>query len=72
MPPLVRNKRFKLFFATQASIDPPTFILFVNDPELVHFSYRRYLERALREAYDFEGSAIRLVFRPRSEDDAER
>lgn len=72
MPPLVRNKRFKLFFATQASIDPPTFILFVNDPELPHFSYRRYLERALREAYDFEGSAIRLVFRPRSEDDAER
>jgi GTP-binding protein len=72
MPPLVRNKRFKLFYATQASIDPPTFILFVNDPELVHFSYRRYLERALREAYDFEGTAIRLVFRARSEDDAGR
>lgn len=72
MPPLVRNKRFKLFFATQASTDPPTFILFVNDPELVHFSYRRYLERSLREAYDFEGSAIRLVFRARSEDDAPR
>jgi GTP-binding protein len=72
MPPLVRNKRFKLFYATQASIDPPTFILFVNDPEIVHFSYRRYLERALREAYDFEGTAIRLVFRARSEDDAER
>ena len=71
-PPLVRNKRFKLFYATQASIDPPTFILFVNDPEIVHFSYRRYLERALREAYDFEGTAIRLVFRARSEDDAER
>ncbi len=72
MPPLVRNKRFKLFYATQASIDPPTFILFVNDPEVVHFSYRRYLERSLREAYDFEGSAIRLVLRARSEDDAER
>lgn len=69
MPPLVRNKRFKLLYATQASIDPPTFILFVNDPEVVHFSYRRYLERALREAYDFEGTAIRLVFRARSEDD---
>ncbi len=70
MPPLVRNKRFKLLYATQAGIDPPTFILFVNDPTLVHFSYRRYLERTLREAYDFEGTAIKLVFRSRGEDDA--
>jgi GTP-binding protein len=70
MPPLVRNKRFKLLYATQAGIDPPAFILFVNDPTLVHFSYRRYLERTLREAYDFEGTAIKLVFRSRSEDDA--
>jgi len=69
VPPLVQNKRFKLFYATQASIDPPTFILFVNDPKLVHFSYRRYLERSLRAAADFEGTAIKLVFRPRSEDD---
>ncbi len=70
MPPLVRNKRFKLLYATQAGIDPPTFILFVNDPTVVHFSYRRYLERTLREAYDFEGTAIKLVFRSRGEDDA--
>jgi len=70
MPPLVRNKRFKLLYATQAGIDPPTFILFVNDPTLVHFSYRRYLERTLREAYDFEGTAIKVVFRARSEDDS--
>jgi GTP-binding protein len=69
VPPLVRNKRFKLFYATQAGIDPPTFILFVNDPKLVHFSYRRYLERRIREAVDFEGTAIKLVFRARSEDD---
>ena len=68
--PLVRNKRFKLFYATQAGIDPPTFILFVNDPELVHFSYRRYLERAIREAQDFEGTSIKLVFRARTEDDS--
>lgn len=70
VPPLVRNKRFKLFYATQASIDPPTFVLFVNDPALVHFSYRRYLERSIREAVDYEGTAIKLVFRARSEDDS--
>jgi GTP-binding protein len=69
VPPLVQNKRFKLLYATQAGIDPPTFIMFVNDPKLVHFSYRRYLERRLREAADFEGTAIKLVFRARSEDD---
>ncbi len=70
VPPLVRNKRFKLFYATQADIDPPVFILFVNDPKLVHFSYRRYLERAIRQGADFEGTAIKLVFRARTEDDA--
>lgn len=69
VPPLVQNKRFKLLYATQASIDPPSFILFVNDPKLVHFSYRRYLERRIREAADFEGTAIKLVFRARTEDD---
>lgn len=66
VPPLVQNKRFKLFFATQADVDRPL-ILFVNDPKLVHFSYRRYLERSIREAADFEGTAIKLVFRARSE-----
>ncbi|MCC6383321.1 MAG: ribosome biogenesis GTPase Der [Dehalococcoidia bacterium] len=68
VPPLVRNRRFKLRYATQAGIDPPTFVLFVNDPELVHFSYRRYLERAIRDAYDFEGTTIKLVFRGRAEE----
>lgn len=68
VPPLVRNRRFKLRYATQAGIDPPTFILFVNDPALVHFSYRRYLERTLRDAYDFEGTALKLVFRGRAEE----
>ena len=68
VPPLVRNKRFKLYYATQAGVDPPTFILFVNDPALVHFSYKRYLERALRESYDFDGTAIKLVFRGRTEE----
>jgi GTP-binding protein len=65
VPPVVHNKRFKLLFATQADVDPPTFVLFVNDPNLLHFSYRRYLERAIREAADFEGTTIRLVLRAR-------
>ncbi|MFN0145194.1 MAG: ribosome biogenesis GTPase Der [Dehalococcoidia bacterium] len=72
VPPLVHNKRLKLFYATQASVDPPTIILFVNDPTLVHFSYRRYLERALRESADFEGTAIKLVFRGRTEENPQR
>lgn len=62
-PPVVRNRRLKLRYATQPSVDPPAFVVFVNDPKLLHFSYRRYLERRLREACDFEGTAIRLVFR---------
>lgn len=69
-PPVVHHKRLKLLYATQAAVDPPTFVLFVNDPDLVHFSYRRYLERTIRTAYDFEGTAVRLVFRPRSIPDA--
>jgi GTP-binding protein len=72
VPPLVRNRRLKLYYATQAGVDPPTFVLFVNDPALVHFSYRRYLERAIREAADFEGTPIRLVLRARSEDNPAR
>jgi GTPase len=72
VPPLVRNKRFKLLYATQGSVEPPTFILFVNDPSIVHFSYKRYLERAIREAADFEGTAIKLVFRGRTDDNPRR
>ena len=69
-PPLVHNRRVKLFYATQAEVDPPTFILFVNDPKIIHFSYRRYLEKAIRQVEDFDGTAIKLVFRSRSEDDS--
>ena len=68
VPPLVHNRRFKLLYATQVAVDPPTFVLFVNDPELLHFSYRRYLERAIRESADFEGTPIRLIFRGREPD----
>lgn len=69
VPPVVHHKRLKVLYATQAAIDPPTFVVFVNDPAIVHFSYRRYLEREIREACDFEGTAIKLVFKARTEDE---
>jgi GTPase len=67
-PPTIHHRRLKVMYATQAETSPPTFVMFVNDPALVHFSYRRYLENQLREAFDFEGTGIQLVFRKRSED----
>ncbi|MEX1172705.1 MAG: ribosome biogenesis GTPase Der [Chloroflexota bacterium] len=65
-PPMVRGKRPKLFYATQASIAPPTFIFFASDASAVHFSYRRYLENRLRDTFGFDGTPIRLVFRDRA------
>lgn len=67
-PPQKGGIRVKFMYATQAAVDPPTFIFFVNKPEWVHFSYQRYLENQIREQYPFPGTPIRLVFRPRSED----
>jgi GTP-binding protein len=67
-PPTIHHRRLKIMYATQAETSPPTFVLFVNDPALVHFSYRRYLENQLRDAFDFEGTGIQIVFRKRSED----
>ncbi|GER88117.1 GTPase Der [Dictyobacter vulcani] len=65
-PTVIRHKPLKIFYATQARVNPPTFVFFVNDTEAVHFSYERYLENRLREAFSFRGTAIRLQFRPRS------
>ena len=65
-PPLVRGKRPKLFYATQAAIGPPTFVFFASDASAVHFSYRRYLENRLRDTFGFHGTPIRLVFRDRA------
>jgi GTP-binding protein len=65
-PTVVRNKFLKIYYATQTRVNPPTFVFFVNDPEAVHFSYQRYLENRLREAFSFKGTAIRMFFRPRS------
>lgn len=64
-----RGKQLKMFYATQAEVAPPTFVLFVNDPELVHFSYERYIENRIREVYPFEGAPIRINFRARSQSD---
>ncbi len=64
-PPSKSGRPLRIYYATQAETEPPTFVLFVNDPNLVHFSYERYLENRLREHYAFIGTPIRLVFRPR-------
>jgi len=64
-PPSKAGKRLKIYYATQASVDPPTFVFFVNDPKLVHFSYERYLENQIREHYGFLGTPLKLSFRKR-------
>ncbi len=67
-PPVVALKRLKVFYVTQVGTKPPTFIFFVNDPALLHFSYERYLENRLRESFDFKGTGIKMIFRERKED----
>jgi len=67
-PPSDKGVRLKILYATQSSVQPPTFIFFVNDPELVHFSYKRYLENQLRKNFGFEGSPIRMIMRKRDEE----
>jgi len=70
-PPPVRNRRPKFYYATQASIEPPTLVLFASGAEHVHFSYRRYLENRLRDAFGFGGTPIRIIIRERSRVDLE-
>ena len=65
--PRVGGKRLKVLYATQADVNPPTFVFFVNDPKLIHFSYRRYLENRLRQSFGFSGTSLRLVFKRRGE-----
>ena len=66
-PPSHSGRRLKILYATQASVCPPTFVIFVNDEELMHFSYKRYLENSLRRAFDFSGTPIRLKITGRKE-----
>ena len=61
------KRQLKVFYVTQADVNPPTFVFFVNDPSLVHFSFQRYLENRLRQAFGFAGTPLRLVFRRRGE-----
>jgi GTP-binding protein len=65
-PSAVKGRRPRFYYATQAAIEPPTFVLFANDADAVHFSYQRFLENRIRDAFRFEGSPLRLVFRERS------
>ena len=66
-PPRKGHRQLKILHATQADVNPPTFVFFVNDARLVHFSYRRYLENRLRQSFGFVGTPLRLVFKSRSE-----
>jgi GTP-binding protein len=70
-PSFVQGRQLRVYYATQADINPPTFIFFVNDPELAHFGYQRYLENRLRDIFGFAGTSVRLQFRARSKDDDE-
>jgi len=67
-PPVVRGRRVKIYFGTQVRTAPPTFVLATNDPQGVHFSYRRYLINQLRDAFTFHGTPIQLLFRARGSD----
>ncbi|MCR5309904.1 MAG: ribosome biogenesis GTPase Der [Lachnospiraceae bacterium] len=67
-PPTDKGKRLKLFYITQVSVKPPTFVIFVNDKELMHFSYTRYIENQIRETFGFTGTPLHFIIRQREED----
>ncbi len=68
-PPTEKGKRLKILYVTQVKIKPPTFVIFVNEPEIMHFSYQRYLENKLRESFGFEGTPIQMIIRGKNEDE---
>ena len=68
-PPAHKGKQLKIRYITQADIRPPKFIVFVNEPELMHFSYLRYIENKLRESFGFEGTPLRLIVRGKEEEE---
>ena len=67
-PPMEGGRRLKIFYATQQGVYPPSFILFVNDVDLMHFSYERYLENQFRKSIDFTGTPIRFILREREKE----
>ena len=66
-PPSDKGKRLRIYYVTQASTNPPTFVFFVNRAELFHFSYQRYLENQLRETFGLEGTPVRFIIREKGE-----
>ena len=63
--PTDKGRRLRIYYATQVAIQPPTFVVFVNDVELMHFTYERFLENRIRDTFDFEGTPIRIITRAR-------
>jgi GTP-binding protein len=68
-PPSDKGRRLKIYYMTQVSVKPPTFVIFVNDKRLMHFSYTRYLENKIREAFGFSGTSLKFLIRERKEKD---
>ncbi|MBR4235355.1 MAG: ribosome biogenesis GTPase Der [Clostridia bacterium] len=68
-PPATSGRRLRIYYATQQAVNPPTFVLFVNDKELMHFSYERYLENSFRKAFGFEGTPLRFVLREKEKNE---
>ena len=69
-PPMEKGKRLKILYTTQVKVKPPTFVIFCNEPEIMHFSYQRYLENQLREAFGSKGTPINIIVRGKNEDEA--
>ena len=68
-PPMYKGRELKIYYVTQVSVKPPTFVLFVNNDKLLHFSYKRYIENSIRKAFKFVGSPIRIIFRNKNKDE---
>ena len=68
-PPSDKGKRLKLYYITQVAVKPPTFVIFVNDKQLMHYSYTRYIENKIREAFGFAGTSLKFIIRERKGDE---
>ena len=66
-PPSDKGKRLKIFFMTQVAVGPPTFVLFVNSKELMHYSYQRYIENKIRDTFGFVGTSLKFIIRERED-----
>ena len=67
-PPSYNGRRLKVYYSSQVSVAPPTFVLFVNSTDLLHFSYERFLENTLRKSFDFSGTPIKILTREKKKD----